>query len=259
MEDPRESNRLASKVDSERFVTDYIKSVMVPKGDVLDVGCGPGVIARSIGQIFPESHVTALDISPKRLEEVEKNISGMSNVSTRQGDVYSLPFESDRFDLVFARFLFEFLKEPEKALTEMIRVCRPGGRVLLQDLDGQILWHYPEDSGLQSKINTIIEYLNRHTGFDPYIGRKLYHFLYSAGLKDIQVKAESYHLFPGRIDEKNYHLWEMKLDILMPHIEKLSGSEQEAIRWKKNYLDYLLREDTLTYSVVFTVSGEKPE
>jgi len=257
MEDERENQRLASKVNAEAFVETYLTSYLSNASSVLDVGCGPGVIARAVGKAFPGIHVTALDSSPKKLEETRKNISGMTNVTARIGDVKNLPFEADRFDFVFSRFLFEYLPEPEHAVSEMFRVCSPAGRILIQDLDGQLVWHYPEDNALKSKIEKVLEHLTSATGFDPFVGRKLYYLLCSEGMRDIHVQAEPYHLFPGRMDEKNFKLWELKLDIVMPQIIKALGSETEAMQCKKAYLDYLLREDTLTYSVVFTVTGVK--
>ncbi|CAN2042055.1 Methyltransferase domain-containing protein [Candidatus Magnetomoraceae bacterium gMMP-15] len=259
MEDPDESHRLASKVNPDKFVKRYLKDYLNEASDVLDVGSGPGVIVRSIGEAFPDLCITALDISHQRIREARKNIKGMNNLFAQVGDANFLPFNANSFDLVFARFLLEYLSKPEQAVSEMLRVCRPGGRIFLQDLDGQLVWHYPEDEMLMLNVNKVMKYLNLKTGFDPFIGRKLYSFLHSQGLNKIDVKAESYHLYPGKIDDKNYNLWKLKLDIATPGISAALGSEMTAINWKKAFLDYLLREDTLTYSVVFSVTGLKPK
>jgi hypothetical protein len=72
------------------------------------------------------------------------------------------------------------------------------------------------------------------------------------------VRAESYHLIAGRIDEPNYNLWQLKLDIALPAMAKALNSRAEAEALRKAFLAYLRREDTLTYSVMFTVVGAKP-
>ena len=78
-----------------------------------------------------------------------------------------------------------------------------------------------------------------------------------AGLQDITVNCEPYHFYAGRIDDKNYELWELKVDIALPMIAGALGGHQEAAMFKQEFMDYLLRDDTLTYSNVFTVVGKK--
>lgn len=258
MEHPLENWRLASKAEPEQFVRKYLSPYSGSVSNILDVGCGPGVIACAIAKAFSCSHVLAVDNSPRKIEKTHENMSGLTNLSAIIGDVSSLPLDANSFDIVFARFLLEYLSKPEHAVSEMVRVCRPGGRILLQDLDGQLVWHYPEDEGLRSGIEKVLNHIMAKTGFDPFVGRKLFHLLHSIGLTDIDVKVESYHLFAGRIDEKNFKLWKVKLDIAMPFISRILENENEALELKKAYLDYLQREDTLTYSVVFTVTGLKP-
>jgi len=169
-----------------------------------------------------------------------------------------IPFGADRFDLVFCRFLLEYLPDRADALAEMVRVCRPRGRVVLQDLDGQFVWHYPLDERLQAGIERVLDGL-RATGFDPFVGRQLFSLARRVGLQDIEVRAESYHLIAGCIDDFSYELWTLKLKIALPAIAK-TLKDWVAAEWlRETFLAYLRREDTLTYSVVFTVTGVKAE
>jgi ubiquinone/menaquinone biosynthesis C-methylase UbiE len=57
----------------------------------------------------------------------------LTNVEWHEGDVYRLPFPDNSFDVVSCRFAFHHLQEPGRALVEMIRVCRTGGRIVLCD------------------------------------------------------------------------------------------------------------------------------
>lgn len=257
MDDPREAERLAAKVDPERWVETYLRRHLFSSCSVLDVGCGPGVIARAIGKLFPTTTVVGVDASAERISEARRLVGDCLNVEMSEGRASCLPFESHQFDLVYCRFLLEYLPDRKDAISEMVRVCAPGGRVLLQDLDGQLVWHYPCDEGLQGDIGRVLRRLGM-AGFDPFVGRKLFSFARSAGLCDIEVRAESYHLVAGRIDELNYHLWQLKLDIALPAMAKALNSRIEAEALRDAFLAYLRRDDTLTYSVVFTVVGTKP-
>jgi len=126
----------------------------------------------------------------------------------------------------------------------------------LQDLDGQLLWHYPEDPVVQSTVEKVVRALGA-TGFDPFVGRKLFSLAYNAGLKNIDVQAECYHLIAGQVEPAILEQWRLKLDIAGPQLAQLLGSETEAREQSRRFLDYLRRPDTLTYSTVFTVTGEK--
>jgi SAM-dependent methyltransferase len=152
--------------------------------------------------------------------------------------------------------LLQYLREKEKAVAEMVRVCRPGGTVLLQDLDGQLLWHYPEDAVMQRGVERVVAALAA-TGFDAFVGRKLFWLAQNAGLKKLDVQVECYHLIAGAAEPRILTQWELKLDIAKAQMAKVFGSKAEAEDQVGRFLEYLRRPDTLTYSTVFTVTGEK--
>jgi len=137
-----------------------------------------------------------------------------------------------------------------------VRVCRPGGTVLIQDLDGQLLWNYPEDPALQHSIEAVITGL-ASTGFDPFVGRKLFTFVQKAGLDNIRVQVECYHLIAGEVDPNILKQWELKLEIAVPQVARILGSGSAAREQARRFIEYLRRPDTLTYSNVFTVTGNK--
>jgi SAM-dependent methyltransferase len=151
---------------------------------------------------------------------------------------------------VYTRFLLEYLKEPVKAIAELGRIIKPGGRVVLQDLDGQLLFQYPYEV---PEIKKVFDVLRETTGFDPYIGRKLYHYSRKAGLSFIDIDIRPYHLFVGKIDDFNYDLWDMKFEIATPQFAEALGSYKEAEQLKEKYMNFLKSEDTFLYSNLFTL------
>jgi len=105
-------------------------------------------------------------MSPARVRGAEDRLRDLPNARACVGNALSLPFEADSFDLVFSRFLMEYLPEKPHAVQEMARVCKRGGKLLLQDLDGQLVWHYPEDADLQNTTERILSRL-AGTGLTP--------------------------------------------------------------------------------------------
>ena len=257
MDDPREAARLEAKVDPEAWVRRYMAHRIAPGMEVLSVGCGPGVILGAICALHPSVRGTGIDLSPHRVEEAIRR--NRENPRTRFvcGDAQAMQFPPDSFDLVYCRLLLQYLQKKERAVAELVRVCRPGGTVLLQDLDGQLVWHYPQDPPLQSAMERVMTALGA-TGFDPYVGRKLFWLARQAGLENLDVQVDCYHLIAGEIDPHARKQWELKLDIARPQMSRIFGSEKEAREYSQRFLEYLSRPDTLTYSTVFTVAGEKP-
>lgn len=256
MEDPREAARLENKVDPQAWVQKYLAHRVQAGAEVLCVGCGPGVILSAVTALDPSTRGTGIDISSDRVREAIERNQGNSRVEFLCGDAQAMQFPSGRFDAVYTRMLLQYLREKEKAVAEMVRVCRPGGTVLLQDLDGQLVWHYPEDPVLQRGIEKVLGALAA-TGFDPFVGRKLYWLAHRAGLQKLDVQAESYHLIAGAAEQRIFKQWELKLDIAKTHMAKVFGSKAAAEEHVARFLEYLRRPDTLTYSIVFTVTGKK--
>jgi ubiquinone/menaquinone biosynthesis C-methylase UbiE len=256
MEDSREAMRLELKVDPEVWVRTYLAHHLPPAAAVLSVGCGPGVILGQVCAMDHSIHGTGIDISAQRVHEARQKNSPNERLTFIQGDAHALPFPAENFDVVYARMLFEYLRDKQQAAAEMVRVCRPGGTVLFQDLDGQLLWNYPEDPVLQPALARVIAGL-ASTGFDAFVGRKLFSLAHQAGLRNIAVRVECYHLIAGAIKPLNLKQWELKLEIAVPQIARILGDEHAARAQAQGFLEYLRRPDTLTYSNVFTVTGEK--
>ncbi|MCA8996996.1 MAG: methyltransferase domain-containing protein [Planctomycetaceae bacterium] len=258
MEDDREARRLSEKVVPQEWVDRYLRPLNLHTERILDVGCGPAVITAEIGRRYPRTQVVGIDASPQRIDAAQRNILHVPNVSIQLGDAHILPFDDETFDLVVCRFLLEYLKDKPLAVTEMKRVLRPGGRLLLQDLDGQLIWHDPPDDTLQRGLETVLSILGK-SGFDPLIGRKLFHFCQTAGFESIQVSIEPYHLIAGSIDAKNRALWKEKLHIATKSINKMAEIQGDVADLSRQFLEYLDRPDTMTYSVLFSVLAIKPE
>lgn len=101
---------------------------------VLDVASGPGLVAIAFAEIARQ--VTCLDMTPAMLEQARKQAAakGLANLIFQEGDAYALPYSDDSFDAVITRYTFHHFLQPEAVLNEMIRVCQPGGRIVVADV-----------------------------------------------------------------------------------------------------------------------------
>ncbi len=108
---------------------------------VIDLGCGPGFTTMELANLVgPKGLVIAADLSSRFLGSLEDRArrGGLHWVRTLKAPVEDLGLPSDGLDAAYARWLFCWLPDPETALTEVARILRPGGRLLIQDyLD----WH----------------------------------------------------------------------------------------------------------------------
>ena len=120
------------------------------KGDerVLDIVTGPGYIAEAFALAARE--VIGVDLTAAMLTIAEERTKerGISNVSFRIGDVQSLPFEKEEFDVVVSRLALHHMQNPALVVGEMTRVCRLGGRVLVEDIYGS---EHPERAAYQDR------------------------------------------------------------------------------------------------------------
>ncbi len=105
-----------------------------PDSLVLDVACGPGLVALALAKVA--GHVTGLDLTPAMLDKARElqQQRGLENVSWQLGRADSLPYPDGSFHAVVTRFSFHHLTDPARALAEMVRVCRFGGRVVVCDV-----------------------------------------------------------------------------------------------------------------------------
>jgi len=118
-----------------------------PDDTVLDVACGGG----NVGCAFAARvrHVTGIDMTPAMLARARSMAKekGLGNVTWDLGQASTLPYDAGRFSLVVTRFSFHHFIEPLRVLREMVRVCAPGGRVLVADT------HSSDDPGKADAFN----------------------------------------------------------------------------------------------------------
>jgi SAM-dependent methyltransferase len=117
--------------DALRMIVDAARPASEDR--LLDVACGPGLVVCAFAPHVREA--TGIDVTPAMLERARKLAAdkGLANVAWRHGDVYSLPYDDSNFTIVTTRFSFHHFLDPAAVLREMVRVCAPGGRIVVVD------------------------------------------------------------------------------------------------------------------------------
>jgi ubiquinone/menaquinone biosynthesis C-methylase UbiE len=102
--------------------------------EVLDVACGPGIVACHFAPLVAQ--ITGIDITPEMIRQAEaaQKARGLTNMSWQIAPAEPLPFEDNSFSLVVTRYSFHHFQHPDDVFAEMLRVCKPGGRLLIADV-----------------------------------------------------------------------------------------------------------------------------
>ena len=236
----------------------HLRHVPVPKtARILDAGCGSGAMARCFASHFADASVIGVDIRDDYVVYAQGRAKedGLQNVDFRQGSVFKLPFANASFDVVWSKYVMQWINDPEKAVAEFRRVTKPGGVVVCCNFDGFAITHYPEDELLQRHILTVFPRL-----VDVNIGRKTAPIFHECGLINISVLFEPDSLFTtvGTIDPERRENWIVQLAAARPHIAKILGNDEAAREFCDAFVRYYERPDTSSYTALYFVRGQVP-
>lgn len=127
-----EWDRLRSELFGD---TSYLHALLGLLGDQLvvgDLGCGTGQMTALLAPHV--RRVMAVDGSSDMLQAARARLDGVKNVELRQGELEALPIDDGQLDVAVVALVLHHLADPGTALTEVARVLRPGGRVLIVDM-----------------------------------------------------------------------------------------------------------------------------
>jgi ubiquinone/menaquinone biosynthesis C-methylase UbiE len=109
------------------------KAYLRPEMVVADIGAGTGFMSAGLAPLVAQ--VYAFDASPAMLEVARKNLASFDNVTIQQADGLDLPLPEASVDAVFANMYLHHCPDPLAAIQEMVRLLKPGGRLVITDLD----------------------------------------------------------------------------------------------------------------------------
>ncbi|MDD5712085.1 MAG: class I SAM-dependent methyltransferase [Smithellaceae bacterium] len=105
----------------------------------LDVGCGGGQLAMSLAKLRPDLTITGVDLSPQQIARARaRNVAAGLTVDFVEGSALNLPFETNSFAVVFSSASIKHWPDPLAGLKECWRVLKPGGKLLVFEIDKDV-------------------------------------------------------------------------------------------------------------------------
>lgn len=112
-----------------RGIAKEIKQYIAPDDVVLECACGTGLLTVPMAQTC--KRLIATDMSVGMLRQTKKKVSAYSNTRLRRADITKLPYRDSSFDVVVAANVIHLVDNPAQAISELRRVCKPNGKIIL--------------------------------------------------------------------------------------------------------------------------------
>jgi len=174
--------RIREAQDRRRTVRETLAAR--PGERVLDVGCGPGFYCLELAEeVGPSGSVVGLDASQAMLTLAGRRCAELGNVELRTGDATALGVADAEFDAAICVQVLEYVADTGAGLAELHRALKPGGRVLVWDIDWAT-WSMQDDK-LTRRVQTAWDEHLTHTS----LPRVLAPSLRAVGFEDVQARA----------------------------------------------------------------------
>jgi ubiquinone/menaquinone biosynthesis C-methylase UbiE len=229
----------------------------------IDIGCGSGSVSRLMARMVGKTgRVVGVDSDDRYLQYCSRrNIALNQNIEFVRHDISKSRLDSKKdFDMVYARFVFQHLKDRGGAVRSMKQMIKKGGAMVIQDLDhapGSWLC-YPDNESFNT-LRKIYVALIRKVGGDPLAGRKLYKLLIDESLNANMVECYSPCILMGQEPYSSLG-WQLAESLRLQILKHGIQSEQEYAKMyeglKKLAKD---RGSFVAYSRFFSVLGRNRE
>jgi ubiquinone/menaquinone biosynthesis C-methylase UbiE len=260
MENAEESLRLDIKTVDDVTLQQARWAGLVPGMRVADIGCGPGRTTHTLAQLAqPGGSAVGVDVSEQRLAFATERY-GNEHTSFVSADMYQSLTQLGEFDFIWVRFALEYHRaQAFDIVKNFAEILKPGGTLCLIDLDHNCLNHYGNSDRMQRAIVEIMKIIEERDNFDPFIGRKLYSFVYDLGFKDINVNVGAHHQIYGELKESDGFNWTKKVEVAARNsgygFEEYPGGFEEFL---SEFRVFFADPRRFTYTPLICCSGRKP-
>jgi ubiquinone/menaquinone biosynthesis C-methylase UbiE len=125
-------DRVRDEMFGDRFHLTALASFAQSDWTIGDLGCGTGQVSAALAPFV--AHVVAVDASAAMLQAAKKRLHEFDNVDLRRGDLEALPIDDARLDAATMMLVLHHVPDPGRALTDVARVLKPGGRLIVVDM-----------------------------------------------------------------------------------------------------------------------------
>ncbi|WP_030692749.1 class I SAM-dependent methyltransferase [Streptomyces globisporus] len=228
--------------------------------DVLEIGPGPGYITERLLEEIPDGTLTALELNEDLIEHARGHLAPArpDQLTLVQGSVLESGLPDESYDLALARLVLQHVPNTPDALAEIHRTLRPGGKLVVTDVDDALwgLLHPQPDLPEFDEVVRLRIQLQAGRGGNRLIGRELGQLMKAAGFTDIKVEAIA-------ISSE-----EVGMDVLAPQLNirsrtaamvAVNPAAQRPCEVTADAMDeFLARPDASMMLVFFMFSGTKP-
>jgi ubiquinone/menaquinone biosynthesis C-methylase UbiE len=259
MESDDEALRLDIKTDAKLVGEQALWAGIAPGMRVADLGCGAGKTTFHLNKLVqPNGQTLGLDIAAQRIEYAQKHYSD-AGIEYVVGDIRDSLDELGRFDFILVRFVLEYyLKESFEIVKNISNSLKPGGILCLIDLDNNCLRNFGLSPRLENALVQIMNKLGTQFNFDPYVGIKLYSYLFDLGFADLEVRVTPHNLIYGDLKEKDAFNWTKKVEIAARNsgcrFEEYEGGFEEFYEEYTQFFSSLRR---FTYTPMIWCRGRR--
>ena len=222
------------------------------KGDaVLDAGCGPGYDAlRMAAMVGMSGKVTGIDMSERMIAIAQEKAKGAGlPVSFRTGDVRKLDVPDASFDAVRIERTLQILDNPGQILDELIRVLRPGGRLVSIEPDWET---FVTDPGSRDTARTFFRFCADQFP-DGSTGRKLYRYLKERKMQNVTVHPEPLVLHDFALASKMMNMEQF----LAAAVDQGALARDEVEKWQRELKAADAGGRFMFAGMLFAVEGRK--
>ncbi len=154
---------LNQKSEQQKFLEEILGEDDKSNFKICDIACGSGTLTHHLLQKFPNADFFLADINDTALTLAKENLDTKRNIEFLNSSVFALDYKSETFDRVFCWQTLLALDKPQDALNELIRICKPGGKVILSSLfnihhDVDIYTSFIDHTLASSKENIYMQY-----------------------------------------------------------------------------------------------------
>jgi ArsR family transcriptional regulator len=125
-------DRVRDDLFGDRFHLAALAALAEGTWTIGDLGCGTGQVSAALAPFV--ARVIAVDASAAMLQAARKRLGGVDNIELRRGELEALPIDDARLDAATLMLVLHHVPEPERALGEIARVLKPGGRAIVVDM-----------------------------------------------------------------------------------------------------------------------------
>ena len=260
MENDEEIHRLEIKTDRASLEKQALWAGIKPGMRVADIGCGSGITTNYLNQLVqPFGEATGVDYSKDRIFFAKNNYKdkGLKFVCE---DIYNDLSYLGLFDFIWVRFLLEYHRSKSfQIIKNLTNLLKPGGIICLIDIDHNCQNHYGLSERLERTIQSLLKYIEKNNDFDPFIGRKLYTYLYDLSIEDISIDISPHTIIAGDINENDAFNWIKKTEIISENsdfkFEEYDGNSKLFI---EEYNEYIYNPRRFIYNIIILCRGRKP-